>query len=194
MTFDLIVRGATLPDGRKEIDIAARGGRIAAIERRIIAADAAVVVDAQGRLVAALRRLPFPSRRDAVARPAAPQHLRHAARRHRAVGRVEAAADARGGRRAGAALLRSRRVARPARDPQPCRRLRRPAARRRGAARSQEAGQALSRPATRRLPAGRLFPFAQRGGAISSARSISASTSSAASRISSARWRTARRR
>ena len=50
MTFDLIVRGATLPDGRKEIDIAARDGRIVAIERAI-AAEAAVVVDARGRLV-----------------------------------------------------------------------------------------------------------------------------------------------
>ncbi len=51
MTFDLIVRGATLPDGRKEMDIAARGGRIAAIEPRIDA-EAAVVVDARNRLVA----------------------------------------------------------------------------------------------------------------------------------------------
>ena len=42
MTFDLIVRGASLPDGRRGIDIAARDGRIVAIEPRI-AAEARVV-------------------------------------------------------------------------------------------------------------------------------------------------------
>ena len=51
MTFDLIVRGATLPDGRADIDIAASGGRIVAIERAI-AAEAGTEVDARGRLVA----------------------------------------------------------------------------------------------------------------------------------------------
>jgi cytosine deaminase len=50
MTFDLIVRGATLPDGRRDIDIAARDGRIVGIERNI-EAEAATVVDAGGRLV-----------------------------------------------------------------------------------------------------------------------------------------------
>jgi len=50
MTFDLIVRGATLPDGREDIDIAARDGRIVAIERDI-QAEAGTVVDARGRLV-----------------------------------------------------------------------------------------------------------------------------------------------
>ena len=51
MSFDLILRGATLPDGRTGVDIAARGGRIVAIERAI-EAEAAVVIDAEGRLVA----------------------------------------------------------------------------------------------------------------------------------------------
>jgi cytosine/creatinine deaminase len=51
MTFDLIVRGANLPDGRRGIDIAARDGRIVAIEPNI-AAEAHAIVDAQGRLVA----------------------------------------------------------------------------------------------------------------------------------------------
>ena len=51
MTFDLIVRGATLPDGRKDIDIAARDGRIVAIEPNI-QADAGTIIDARGRLVA----------------------------------------------------------------------------------------------------------------------------------------------
>jgi cytosine deaminase len=51
MTFDLIVRGGNLPDGRENIDIAARDGRIVALERDI-AAQAREIVDARGRLVA----------------------------------------------------------------------------------------------------------------------------------------------
>ncbi|MGA2484919.1 MAG: amidohydrolase family protein [Roseiarcus sp.] len=51
MTFDLIVRDANLPDGRRGIDIAARDGRIVAIAPAI-AAEARVVVEAEGRLVA----------------------------------------------------------------------------------------------------------------------------------------------
>src|ERR1700709_731185 len=51
MSFDLIVRNATLPDGRSGLDIAIRDGRIAAIERAI-SAEAARVIDAQGLLVA----------------------------------------------------------------------------------------------------------------------------------------------
>ena len=144
--------------------------------------------------VAAFRRLPFPHGRDALARSAAAQRHRHAARRHRAVGRTEAASDPRSGGRARASLLRSRRVAGPARRPQPCRRLRRPPARGRGAARGEEAGRALSRPAARRVSAGRLLPLADRSARTSSGRSTWASTSSAAFRISSARWPTAPRR
>ena len=37
MSFDLIVRNATLPDGRAGLDIAVRGGRIAAVEPAISA-------------------------------------------------------------------------------------------------------------------------------------------------------------
>src|SRR5689334_5661755 len=48
--FDLIVRKATLPDGRSGLNIAIRDGKIAAIERAITA-DAARTVDAQGCLV-----------------------------------------------------------------------------------------------------------------------------------------------
>ena len=51
MTFDLIVRNATLPDGRSGLDIAIRDGRIAAVERTI-AGEAARIIDAQGCLVA----------------------------------------------------------------------------------------------------------------------------------------------
>ena len=50
MTFDLIVRSANLPDGRRGIDIVARDGRIVAIEPRI-AAEARVVARAKGRRV-----------------------------------------------------------------------------------------------------------------------------------------------
>src|SRR5436309_2634087 len=49
MSFDLIVRNATLADGRS-IDIAIRDGKIAAVERGI-QAEAARVIDAQGCLV-----------------------------------------------------------------------------------------------------------------------------------------------
>ncbi len=50
MTFDLIVRKATLPDGRTNIDIACSGGKIAAIELSI-SADAGRIINATGRLV-----------------------------------------------------------------------------------------------------------------------------------------------
>jgi cytosine/creatinine deaminase len=48
--MDLIVRNASLPDGRTGLDIAASGGRIVAVERAI-ASDAAAVIDARGQLV-----------------------------------------------------------------------------------------------------------------------------------------------
>ena len=51
MAFDLILRGATLPDGRTDIDIGARDGRILAIEPRI-QGEARETLDASGRLVA----------------------------------------------------------------------------------------------------------------------------------------------
>src|SRR3954470_3658762 len=51
MSFDLIVRDSTLPDGRGGPDIAVRGGVIAAIEPGI-AAEAGEVVEAGGLLVA----------------------------------------------------------------------------------------------------------------------------------------------
>jgi cytosine deaminase len=50
MAFDLIVRNATLPDGRSNVDIACAGGRIAAIEPNI-AAEAGRIIEAGGRLV-----------------------------------------------------------------------------------------------------------------------------------------------
>jgi cytosine deaminase len=48
--FDLLVRGATLPDGRTNIDIAVDGGRIVALEPRLPGA-ARRELDARGRLV-----------------------------------------------------------------------------------------------------------------------------------------------
>src|SRR3954465_3327693 len=50
MSFDLIVHNATLPDGRTGLDIGVTGGKIAAVERAIVA-DAARVIDTQGCLV-----------------------------------------------------------------------------------------------------------------------------------------------
>src|SRR3954451_17948330 len=50
MSFDLIVRNATLADGRTGLDIAVRGGRIAAVEPEI-AGEAGHTVDAGGNLV-----------------------------------------------------------------------------------------------------------------------------------------------
>ncbi len=50
-TFDLLIRNATLPDGRTGQDIAALDGRILAIEPAI-RAEAREVLDAKGRLVA----------------------------------------------------------------------------------------------------------------------------------------------
>ncbi|MBT3170800.1 MAG: amidohydrolase family protein, partial [Rhodospirillaceae bacterium] len=48
--MDLILRGATLPDGRTGIDIAIKGGKIAALEAGI-GAGAAREIDVSGRLV-----------------------------------------------------------------------------------------------------------------------------------------------
>jgi len=50
MALDLLVKGANLPDGRTNIDIACAGGKITAIEPNI-GAEAARVIDATGRLV-----------------------------------------------------------------------------------------------------------------------------------------------
>jgi cytosine deaminase len=49
--FDLIVKNATLPDGRTGIDIACQGGKIAAVEHGI-SAEAGDTLDAAGQLVA----------------------------------------------------------------------------------------------------------------------------------------------
>jgi len=50
MNFDLIIRNATLPDGRSGIDIACEGGLIAAAEPGINA-EAGTLIDAAGQLV-----------------------------------------------------------------------------------------------------------------------------------------------
>jgi len=50
MAVDLLVKNATLPDGRSGIDIACAGGKITAVEPHI-AAEAGRTVDASGRLV-----------------------------------------------------------------------------------------------------------------------------------------------
>ena len=50
MSFDLLIRNATLPDGRTGLDIACRGSRIVALERGI-SGEAGRIIDAGGRLV-----------------------------------------------------------------------------------------------------------------------------------------------
>jgi cytosine deaminase len=50
MTLDLIVRNATLPDGRSGLDIAVHQGRIVGVEPQI-AAEAATTIDAAGQLL-----------------------------------------------------------------------------------------------------------------------------------------------
>ena len=50
MSFDLVIRNATLPDGRRGIDIAVRNGRIEAVEPGVDG-EAGEVVDAGGQLV-----------------------------------------------------------------------------------------------------------------------------------------------
>ncbi len=47
---DLLIRNATLPDGRSGIDVLATGGRIIDVAPRI-AADATTSIDAQGLLL-----------------------------------------------------------------------------------------------------------------------------------------------
>lgn len=49
--FDLILKNAALPDGRRGMDIASQGGKIVAVERGI-SADAGEIIDANGWLVA----------------------------------------------------------------------------------------------------------------------------------------------
>ncbi|MDG1936397.1 MAG: amidohydrolase family protein [Paracoccaceae bacterium] len=49
--FDLIMKNAALPDGRRNMDIACQGGKIAAVERTITA-QAGEIIDANGQLVA----------------------------------------------------------------------------------------------------------------------------------------------
>ena len=48
--FDLVVKNATLPDGRSGLDIACRGGVIAAVEKGI-SAEAKEMIDAAGQLI-----------------------------------------------------------------------------------------------------------------------------------------------
>jgi len=50
VTLDLLIRNATLPDGRSGLDIAARHRKIVAVEPRV-EADARETIDARGRLV-----------------------------------------------------------------------------------------------------------------------------------------------
>ena len=137
MAFDLIVRNATL---RRKLDDRMWRSPPAASPRSSQRSRPGGADDRRARIPsrAAVRRLPLSSGRDAVARPSAPQRLRHAARGDRALGRAEASSHPRSGGGTRAPLLRSRRLAGPARHPQSCRRVRRPSGRGRGAARGEK--------------------------------------------------------
>ena len=94
---DLLVRNVALPDGRADHDLLALDGRIAAIGPALAAPAGIPVLEGQGLLLAP----PFVDAHfhmDATLSVGLPRvnQQRHAARRHRAVGRIEAAADAGG--------------------------------------------------------------------------------------------------
>lgn len=76
--FDLIVKNANLPDGRKGIDIAVAKGTIAAVEPGITAGARDDRRYRPPRLAPVLRPA-FPYGRHPLARPAADEPLRHVA-------------------------------------------------------------------------------------------------------------------
>ena len=138
--FDLIVRNANLPDGRQGHDIGIRGREIAAVGKGL-AAGAAAVIDATGRLVTP----PFVDPHfhlDATLSLGLPRMNRSGTLLEGIAlwGELQADRHPRGARRTGAALLRPRRDAGPARHPQPCRHLRPAPRHRRGAARGEASG------------------------------------------------------
>ena len=92
--LDLIIRNATLADGRSGVDIAVKDGRIAELAPAI-EADAVETIDAAGHLVTP----PFVDSHfhmDATLSLGLPRmkSKRHAARGYRALGRAVAGADA----------------------------------------------------------------------------------------------------
>ena len=106
--FDLIVRNATLPDGRTGLDIGIRDGKIAALERGL-SGEAGRTIDAQGLLVSP----PFVDihfHMDATLSLGNPRLNQSGTllERHRAVGRIKAVADPRSRRRARCATAISR--------------------------------------------------------------------------------------
>ena len=191
MSFDLLVKGAILPDG-KSADIGITGETIAAIEPSISAEAGRDRRCLRLPRLAAFRRSAFPHGRDALLRHPAHQRVRHAARRHLALGRAEAALDPRGREGEGAcatatgpsrwACLPSAPMSTSATTG--CSPSRRCSRSRR---RSRPTSTSSSSPSRRTASTAR-----RRRAKTPSARSTSASTSSAASRISSAPWPTAR--
>ena len=191
MQPDLILRGANLPDGRQGHDILIKDGTIQAVGEAIDARGHDEL-DVSGRLVCP----PFVDchfHMDATLSLGLPRLNRSGTLLEgiQLWNELKAAAHGRGRGRAGAGLLRHGGGAGHRRDPQPCRRLRRPAHRRRGAARGAAARGALPDAAAGGLSAGRPLPRARRAGESAARARTWASTSSAASRTSSARWRTA---
>jgi len=155
MTFDLIVRGATLPDGRRGIDIAAQDGRIAAIEPAIAPRRASSSRPKGGW---SRRRCRQPFHMDATLSLGLPRlnqsgtllegialwgELKPLLTHEAVIERALRYCDLAVARVCWRALAR--------------RRLRRPAAGGRGAYRGEEEGRAVPRSAARRVSAGRLF-------------------------------------
>ena len=88
---DLLIKNATLPDGRNRSGhCLCRTGELPAIEQGITA-EARETIDAR-RLprLSAIRRSAFPHGCDTLSRPAANERLRHAAGGNRALGRTQA--------------------------------------------------------------------------------------------------------
>ena len=189
MSFDLIVKGGTLPDGRiADIGISGEPHRR---HRPRLDVEAARVDRCRRRpRRPALRRPAFPHGRDAFLRPAAHQRVRYAARRHRALGRAEAVAHPRSDARTRARLLRLGGVDGPARHPHA---MSTPATTGCSPSKRCSRSAGTSRPisTSSSSPSRRTASTARRTrGKTRSARSTWASTSSAASRISSGRWKT----
>ena len=161
MQPDLILRGANLPDGRQGHDILITDGLIQAVGEQIDARGRHEL-DVSGRLVTP----PFVDchfHMDATLSLGLPRLNRSGTllegiqlwNELKQQLTVEAVIEQ------GAGLLRHGRGPGHRRHPQPCRRLRRPPDRRRGAARGQAAGRTLPHAAARGLPPGRPLPLAR---------------------------------
>ena len=160
--LDLLITNASLPDGRTGMSVAVQDGRITEVTAGL-SAPATETVDAKGYLLTPPFCDPhFHMDASPQLRPAARQRERHAAGRHRGVGRAQAHAQSRSHHRTRPHLLRLGRRQGPAGHPQPCGHQRpQPAAGGRTAG-GEEASRALHRSAAGRLSARRRTAHARR--------------------------------